>query len=452
MTNPTPTPDLHTAELTHGTRRPVLLTGAVVISGDPVLGDFPLGDVLLRGGTIEAVDTDLAAQAGPDAIVVDARGTIAIPGFVDSHVHAWEGQLRAFGPQADFAAYLGITAFGYGPRFRPEDAYAGTLATALTALDAGITTIVDNAHNALTPDHVRAGVQAVRDTGLRTVHAVGSPFGSELQHVPSVVPALRDELAGDLVDLRLFEVNPSLEMWQFARKHDLWVSTELGTHTPALEEVIEDLHRNGLLGAKHAFNHAYDLTDRTWDLIAESGAVVNVAPRSDAAFGLGSTVTPVDQALARGVTVGISGDNEISYGLSMFSEMQNLNSRYRSEMFRRRSIDESQPAPSLSPARLLSLATQGGAANAGLADRIGSLTPGKAADVVLVRTDAPNTFPATDPVATVTAYAHSGNVDTVFVGGRLRKRHGALVGIDAEATQDRIRRSRDALLTDASRV
>ena len=443
MTTHAPTPD--ETELTGGSHRAVLIRGAHVVSLDPAVGELERGDVLLSGTRIQAVGADLAVQAGPDAVVIDASGTIAIPGFVDSHVHAWEGQLRGSGPQADFGAYLGITAFGHGPRYQPEDVYAGTLITALTALDGGITTIVDNAHNALTPDHVRAGVEAVRHAGLRTVHAVGAPFGSDLPHVPAAVPGLREELEDALVSVRLFEVNPSIEMWQFAREHDLWVSTELGTHTPDLQAVVEELHREGLLGPQHAFNHAYDLTDHVWDLIGDSGASVNLAPRSDAAFGLGTTVTPLEHTLARGITVGLSGDNEISYGLSMFAEMQNLNSRYRSELFRRRSVDGAQPAPELSPAQLLTFATRGGAANAGLADSVGSLSPGKQADVVLVRADAVNTSGVTDAATAVAAFAHPGIVDTVFVAGRLRKRRGALVGTDAAAAQDRARHSRERL-------
>src|ERR1019366_1006850 len=80
------------------------------------------------------------AAAG-EAVVIDAAGTIAVPGFVDTHVHAWEGQLRRAVPMLDFGAYLSFTAFGYGPHYRPHDNYVGTLATALVALDAGITTI-----------------------------------------------------------------------------------------------------------------------------------------------------------------------------------------------------------------------------------------------------------------------------------------------------------------------
>ncbi|MEF2977647.1 amidohydrolase family protein [Subtercola sp. YIM 133946] len=422
-----------------------LIRGASILSVDPVVGTLPRGDILIEGDRILAVDRDLTDQAGPAATVIDADRMIAIPGFVDSHVHAWEGQLRGIDPQADFGAYLGITAFGIGPRYRPEDNYAGTLATALVALDAGITTVIDNSHNSRSPELSRAAIRAFVDAGIRGVHAVGAPFGASFDHIPGIVPALRDEFEGPLMTLRLYEVNPSAELWQFANDEGLWVSTELGTHTPGLGEIFDDLEARGLLTGRHAFNHGYDLSERVWDQIAGSGAAVNMAPRSDAAFGLGTTIPPIDRALCRSIPVGLSGDNEITYGLSMFAEMQNLNSRHRSEVFRRQVAGETE-AQQLSAAQLLEFATLGGAKNAGLADTVGSLTPGKQADIVLIRADEVNTFPATDALATVTAFATSSNVDTVFVAGQLRKRHGRLVDIDVAEAQELIVDSRNHLL------
>jgi 5-methylthioadenosine/S-adenosylhomocysteine deaminase len=288
----------------------LLIRDAVVVSIDPQIGVLERGDILVQDGRITAVAPDLSdavTTAVGDAVeVLDGRGMIALPGFVDSHLHAWEGQLRGLAPVVDFAAYLGLTAFGHGPHYRPADIYAGTFATALAALDAGITTIVDNAHNALTPDHAIAGMEAVRDVGIRAVHAVGAPFGSDLPHIPALAADLRDRFAGPLLDVRLFDIHPTPELWAFARAAELWVSSEIGPHTPGLEELLLDLARRGLFTAEHALNHCYDLSDATWRLIADSGAPVNLCPRSDAAFGLGSTTPPVGHALRHATAIGLS--------------------------------------------------------------------------------------------------------------------------------------------------
>jgi 5-methylthioadenosine/S-adenosylhomocysteine deaminase len=435
----------------HPSSRRTLVRGGAILSQDPSVGDLVRGDVLVEGDRVVAVGPDLADEAGPAPAVLDATDRVVLPGFVDSHVHAWEGLLRGMAPTADFGAYLGLTAFGHGPRYTPADMYAGTLATALVALDAGITTVVDNSHNALTPDHSRAALQALTDVGIRGVHAVGSPFGADLDHVRGTALALHEECAGDgLLSVRLFEVNPSAALWAFARDHGLWISTETGPHTPGIDDLLADLARQGLFTERHALNHCYDLQERTWDVIRDSGAVVNLAPRSDAAFGLGTTVLGARAALSRGITVGLSGDNEVSYGLSMFAEMQNLLSRTRSDAFRRHAAgDDDAVKDLLTAGDLLHAATVGGAANAGLAHEVGSITPGKKADLVLVRTDDASTVGVEDPLALVAAFAHAGNVDTVMVGGRLRKHRGQLTGIDVPAARTLVADRRRELLGSA---
>ncbi len=132
-------------------------------------------DILIRDGKIAQVGEDLARKAG-EAVVIDAAGTIAVPGFVDAHVHAWEGQLRGAAPTLDFGGYLSFTAFGYGPHYRPHDNYVGTLAAALVALDAGITTIVDPPHCQRDPGRpgcLAMGARHLVRVGLRQ-HTVAS--------------------------------------------------------------------------------------------------------------------------------------------------------------------------------------------------------------------------------------------------------------------------------------
>ncbi|MGW5105924.1 amidohydrolase family protein [Nocardia sp. NPDC004123] len=427
--------------------RPILITGGTVLTRDPAIGDFAAGDVLVRGNRIVEVGADLADKV-PCAIIVDASDAIVIPGFVDSHVHAWEGQLRSTAPVLDFPGYLGSTAFGYGPRYRPHDNYVGTLATALVALDAGITTFIDNSHNSRTPDHSNAAVEALFDAGIRAVHASGAPVRADAPHWPGDVERLQAEYFtsdDQLVTLRLFDLYPSAELWEFAKQHDLWVSHDMGAHIENVADVLADLAAKGLLTDKHTFNHCFDLPDKAWELIADSGAAVNVCPRSDAAFGLGSGFPPIDKIRELGLRPGISGDNEISYALSAFSEMQTLLNGQRGRMFQRIVAgDESVPEP-LSPADVFEFATLGGAANAGLVDKTGSLTPGKQADVVLVRTTDVNTAPLSNALATLTAFAHPGNVDTVFVDGQVRKFRGVLVGHDLGRIRGLIEASRDYL-------
>jgi 5-methylthioadenosine/S-adenosylhomocysteine deaminase len=430
-----------------GRARGVLIVGGTILSQDATIGDL-VGDVLIRDGKIADIGADLSGSAC-DAVRVEAADTIVIPGFVDAHVHAWEGQLRGSAPTLDFSTFFEFIGFGYGPAYRPHDNYVGTLATALAALDAGITTIVDNSHNARTPDHSSAAVEALRDAGIRAVHATGAPVGNADSQWLSDVGRLRSEYFSSedqLLTLRLFDPNLSAEVWDFAYGEDLWVSHELGAHIDHAETILGELSSRGLFTEKHAFNHCYDLPDQVWEMLRGSGAAVNVCPRSDAAFGLGRGFPPIDKIRELGMVPGLSGDNELSYGLSMFAEMQTLLNKHRGRTFEK-ILDGDEAAEHLSPRDVLSYATLGGAANAALAHRVGSLTPGKDADIVLIRATDVNTAPLSNAVATVTAFAHPGNVDSVFVGGHPRKFAGGLVDVDFARTRELVESSRDYLNT-----
>jgi 5-methylthioadenosine/S-adenosylhomocysteine deaminase len=433
------------ADLRAGTSRPILVSGGTVLSQDRAVGDLDRGDLLIRGRTIAAVGPDLREQAA-DAIVVDASDAIVLPGFVDCHVHAWEGQLRGCAPVIDFDGYLRLTAFGYGPLYTPHDNYVGTLRTALTALDAGYTTIIDNSNNSRTPDHSSAAVEALIDAGIRGVHASGIPVDTEVPTWPGDVERLRSEYFGSedqLVTLRLFDPAPAEHVWQFAKDHDLWMSHETAAYYDAL---LPGLAAKGLLTDRHTFNHCIDLADRTWSLITSSGATVNICPRSEPTFGPGGGYPPTEKMREFGVRPGLSGDNEISYALNPFAEMQTLLTTDRARIIRRTHDGEHDVPDHLGAEDLLEFATLRGAVNAALADRTGSLTPGKEADVVLVRTTDLNTAPLNNALATVTTFAHPGNVDTVFVAGRPRKFRGELVGHDLDALRGLVEASRDRLV------
>jgi 5-methylthioadenosine/S-adenosylhomocysteine deaminase len=154
------------------------------------------------------------------------------------------------------------------------------------------------------------------------------PGGARLRHWPADVLRLRDEYIGSdsLVTLRLFDGPPNTDVWRFAEQHELWVSSELGGAKTALAE----LDAAGLLTPRHTFNHCFALTDEDWARLAGCGASVNLAPRSDVYFGLGVSVPPIRARQRHGLRPGLSTDNELSYGLDMFSEMRALYQLHRS--------------------------------------------------------------------------------------------------------------------------
>jgi 5-methylthioadenosine/S-adenosylhomocysteine deaminase len=422
----------------------LLLHGAWVLTMDRVLGDF-VGDVLIRRDVIEAVGPDLAGEVGDDALVVDVTGRIVLPGLVDSHVHAWEGAIRGIAPSADFGNYMAITHGGIAKLMSPDDVAVGQRVTVAQALNGGVTTIVDNSHNSRTAEHSDAAIEALRETGIRAVHAVGSPTaGGAGAHLPADLLRLREEYFSggeQLLTLRMFDVTPSVESWRFAAENGFDVVAEMGTWIPGLDTLLASrLMREG-----HTYNHCSGLDDTQWRLIGESGAAVNMVPRSDSQFGLGAFV-PILQANRLRLQEGISCDNELSYGHDMFTEMRTLLTVQRGLSFAAEFAGETNVPARYGPRDALRAATVGGALNAGLADRIGSLTPGKQADVVVLDLDQVPTRPFGSLAGTVVNFASAANADTVLVNGLVKKCRGKLVGLDYQALVAEAEASRETLL------
>ena len=205
---------------------------------------------------------------------------------------------------------------------------------------------------------------------------------------------------------------------------------------------LDALAQDKLVGPDNTFNHCGALPERTWQIIHDAGVTVNVCPRSDAQYGLGEGIAAYQHALDHGIKPGFSVDNETSYSSDMFAEM-------RVAMYMQRALAQNRrfagganvPAP-VNVRDLLECATMNGAACAGLSGKIGSISPGKEADIVLIRTDDINLYPSNNAIGTVVQAADRSNIDTVIIGGRIRKQNGKLVGLD----MNRVKR-----LTDESR-
>ena len=411
----------------------LLIKGATIISMDASVGNLASGDILVVDGVIAAIGPALPAGG---AEVIDATGMIAIPGMVDTHRHAWEGQLRRINPNAaTLEDYCNATHFSFAKYYRPRDIYVGNLLTALGCIDAGITTVIDNSHNSRTAAHSDAAVEALLDAGIRALHAAGPPVAGDWDeaHWPGNLARLQARYFGDPASLVTLAMMAQLEpdQWAIARALGIPIVTEF--FGGAMVTELESLHRQGLLGSDNIFNHCTCLPDSGWQMLREAGVRVNVCPRSDAHYGIEDGMHAWQAALHHGIRPGLSVDNETSYSGDMFMEM-------RVAFYLQRALVHPQrlhghhhaPAPT-NALRLLQAATIDGAAVAGLEQRTGSLAPGKQADLVLVRTGDLNLYPVNNAIGTVVHAAERSNIDTVIIGGRVRKRGGVVLGVDQAA-------------------
>jgi 5-methylthioadenosine/S-adenosylhomocysteine deaminase len=422
-------------------RQRLLLKGGTLVTMDPGIGNLDAGDVLIEGTEIAAVGRELAVR---DVQTLDARNMIVLPGFVDCHRHSWEGQLRRINPNArTLAEYANATHLSFATHYRPEDMYAGAMITALGCIDAGITCVIDNSHNARSAEHSDAAVEALFDSGIRAVHASGAPQAGEWdRRWPRDLERLQRRYfsSGDgLVTLRMFSP-VHRDNWAWARQLSLRITTEF--QGPQASALILPLWRDGLVGPDNCFNHCGALTEGAWQILKDSGATINVCPRSDAQYGLGEGISAYQHALDRGLRPGFSVDNETSYGGDMFAEMRVAFHMQRALLQNRRYRGETNlPAP-VGVRDVLECATVHGAACAGLEDRIGAIRPGMQADLILIRADDINLYPSNNALGAIVQAAERSNVDTVIIGGRIRKRGGGIVGLDMDRLKRLVEESR----------
>ncbi|WBB95198.1 amidohydrolase family protein [Solwaraspora sp. WMMA2080] len=439
-----------------------LFSGGAVVTMDPTIGDLASGDVLISGDRIVAVGTDLRSHPeAAGATVVDTTGGIVCPGFVDTHRHAWQAQLRRSIPDVgDLGEYVMSTLAGVAPAYTPNDMYVGTRLAALTALDAGITTMLDFSHNSRTAAHSDAAVQALVDTGIRGVHAsMGPHFGDWDKQWPADLVRLREKFHGAndaLVTVRLAalatdEIAGSAlaygpELAALARDLGIGVSIDavFGEFSSA---AIESWATAGLLGPDVTLIHATGLTGQAWQTIGATGTTVSLAPTSEAQIGLETAVPAIDEALAVGVRPGLSIDVEVALASDMFTQMRALHAIQRMRAVHAAYGTDHPVGQRITTRDVLDFATAQGARTNGLGDVTGSISPGKQADLLVVRADDVNTMPLNDAVGTLVLGADARNIDTVVVGGRVRKAGGRLVDVDVDI--DELRRtvtaSRDAI-------
>ncbi|WP_151789002.1 amidohydrolase family protein [Acinetobacter seifertii] len=431
-----------------------LIRGATILSMDETIGNLVRGDILIENGTIIAVGENIEAE---DAAVIDASNMIAMPGMVDTHRHSWEGQLRRINPNAEtLEDYCNATHYSFAKYYRPADMYIGNLLTALGSIDAGITTVIDNSHNSRSAAHSDAAVEALFDAGIRAIHASGAPVTGDWDRAnwPSNLERLQEKYfknsENSLVSLAVMaQLEP--ELWAEARRLGLPIITEF--FGGEMAAALEGLHQQGLLGADNIFNHCTSLPDAGWEILREAGVRVNVCPRSDAHYGIEDGMFAMQSALRHGIRPGLSVDNETSYSGDMFMEMRVAFYLQRVMGMHHNKCCGSTHSPMILQAQnLLKAATVDGAACAGLQEKIGSLTPGKQADLILIRTDEINLYPSNNAFGTVVHATERSNIDTVIIGGRIVKRDGKVLGVDSERLRAAIDESRQHLFTAAGYV
>jgi 5-methylthioadenosine/S-adenosylhomocysteine deaminase len=419
-----------------------LLKGGVVLSFDRAVGDFDKADVLIEGSRIAAVRPEISA----DATVIDAAHMIVLPGFIDTHHHFYQSALRnvlANGLLSDYFRDISGAATNH---YRVEDAYIGNLIGALRSIDAGITTITDLSQVSNTPEHSDALIKGLKDSGIRAIYAYSRGSGPDArwpndaerlqkQHFPS---------SDQLVTMALgTAVNK--EQWLLARKLGLRIFTHVvgGNRGLGPEDVVA-LGEQGLMGPDNVYIHFTNGTNEQMRRVKDSGGSLSIACPIEMAMRHG--MPPIQQALDAGIRPSLSSDVETTMAADMFTQMRSVFTLQRALVNERAIKGEKDLPPLLSARDVIELATAQGARADGLDAKIGTLTPGKEADIAMLRTDLPNTLPFNNAYGAIVTAMDTSNVDTVMIAGKVMKRGGKLVGVDLASISRQAAASRDYLV------
>ncbi len=406
-----------------------VVRGAHVLSMDETIGDLPSGDVHVRNGAIVAVAANVNA---PGAQVISGKGMICMPGFVDTHWHHWTSFLRPL-MRADNPkrTYFPVT-FAVGLHYTPEDSYRAVRLGLAEAISAGVTTTHNWAHNVRSPAHADAEVKAMRDAGIRGRFAYGPALGmpnDKPMDIADWARLKRDIGKDDMISLGICSrnidgnntargaINADMAKKEWGAARDLGLPITLHTSGSAS---IQLLNTNNLLGPDVQLVHPLNTNAADWEALTKHKVHYSVSPLGESGR---SGEMQFPELVQAGVLVSMSIDNVTAERCDCFAcmhMMQAINKHRTGGKIK------------ITTKRLVQIATIDGAKDLGLADKTGSLTPGKRADLILVRTGGPNMGLTGDPYDALVQLAQPSDVDTVVADGRIMRRNGQFTTLDHE--------------------
>lgn len=434
-----------------------LIKGAQIMTMDETLGDLDAADILVEGTDIIEISPSITADADE---TIDASGMVVIPGLIDAHSHIWETLLRGMGG--------GLWLDGYFkhilPRrkfYRHEDMYNAGFAAGHEMLAHGTTTILDYCHNLFRRGSARAAIDGLADTGIRTLFGYNVRIypGEEFKSREEKFAEARDVFAeyhkpGGMTGLVIAANEPFAASMETIAE-DFAFARELGvpiTFHSIFSSHITGLKKANLLGPDVMAVHCNVLTDDELDMMAEAGSSICFTPSIDV---YGTPADIVGRARKRGV--GITWGCDVPPKLRQDLLLQ-MNVMYHVQGYIDGVLERSEgramngrrpPAraglPSLTPRGALSIATIETARILGMDQWIGSLKPGKRADMVMIN-KGDFGWSLGDPAEYVLMHAGSRDIDTVMVNGAFRKRGGRLVDFDAAGMLARVNASREHIL------
>lgn len=420
----------------------ILISGGRVITMDPAIGDGRF-NVLIENDHIVAVGPEVRSASAQQ---LDATGCIVIPGLINAHMHTWQTALRGVAANWTLPTYFRNVHAGLATSFTPDDLYIGTLVGALNQLNLGTTTLGDWCHNNPTPAYTDRAIDGLLESGIRAVFFHGSPkpdpkpgqkHFSEIPHPRSEIERLRKYRFSNrdgLVTLGMAILGPHYSTYEVS-EHDFRLAAEFeliaSMHCAGLEPKTPDgwerLAERNLLGPTTNIVHGNNLTDAQLQMMVDRGVTFSVAPETEMTQGHGHPITGRLRDSGGAPSLGVDLESAIAGDMFTVARVALASQRALDNAQARADTGQLPSHSTISTSDALSWITIRGAQALGLQERVGSLTPGKQADVVLIRADGLSMRPVHDPVSAVLMQGSAANVDTVLVAGEFKKRGGKLL-------------------------
>lgn len=466
----------------HGRR--YIIRGGAVMSMDPKVGDFAQADVLVEGKKIVAIGRSLHAGGAAE---IDARGRIVMPGFIDTHHHLFETALRSFladgvlqndgsGSRSGSTTYFEFILLKFAPVYRPQDVYINQLFGSLSQLDAGVTTVHDISQIHHSPQHSDAAIQGIIDSGRRAVFGYfesagasiigsnpGNQYPSDAVRIKKQWFSSSDQLMTMIMGGEVYLPNYE-RAWKIGRELGLQVAAHILSPfgiRPTLDLLAQG--RGGdsgtlKLGPDNLFVHMTGMSDPGWQGVKDAGAQVSLAVPIE--MNMRHGMPPILKMQSLNMEPSLSSDVECTLTADFFTQMRatmNVQRALVNQMILDPGFASGNwwPTPPAGTPKLLTTrdvlryATINGAKALRLDGKVGTLTPGKEADIIILDAEAINVAPLNNVPGAVVSLMERSNVETVIVAGKLRKWKGRLLGANVPRLRRQLEDSRDYLFSAA---
>jgi 5-methylthioadenosine/S-adenosylhomocysteine deaminase len=430
----------------------LLLRDAEVVTMDAA-GDLPVADILVQDGEIIAIGPGLPTT---DAEVVDASGCIALPGIIDAHTCLWQTVLRNWVPDLWGGRYF-ADLLPLRRRFRAQDNQISGWMGGVEMLSCGTTTVVDYCHNIAGPGYAQAAITGLKEAGIRHIFTYSfmneqpdhfADSRARFADAAQMFDEFHDDTGLTTFHFGIESVGAAhlRQQLAFARRHGVMSCIHINARND-----IAHLRTDDLLGPDLLAIHGNLITDQELEAMAQARMPLCFTPSADVQ---GTPADVVRRARLREVLVVYGCDvpcHVASDTLQQLRYLFHVQGYIDGTVARSRApVDTRRPAPGeamplLRPRDLLRSATIDAATVLGMHQRIGSITVGKRADIVLVRKDGFGGASG-DPCAYVLLQASARNIDTVMVDGQIRVKDGRLINFDAQRARHLAREARQWLI------